>query len=210
MPKIGIIDYGVGNLRSVQNAVQYGNKEVSCSLIRDPNELKDFSHIILPGVGAFENAIQKVRAVGFDEALHEVVEAGHLLLGICLGMQLLANRSYEFGEHEGLGLIPGEVKSLKEGTASLRVPHIGWNSVEFQSEDHPLFQGLESGSDFYFVHSFYFSCLSEEHVLGVTDYGRNFSSVVGTKNVFGAQFHPEKSQEMGLQVIKNFLDMKLC
>jgi imidazole glycerol-phosphate synthase subunit HisH len=205
---IGIVDYGMGNIKSVENAVLFCDKSANVVLVKQPEELKNCSKIILPGVGAFEDAISSIKQKGFYDAIHAEVKKGKYLLGICLGMQLLASKSYEFGEFEGLGLIEGEVIGFRNKIPDqMRVPHIGWNNVGFRTEN-PLFNNIENQSDFYFVHSFYFDCKNSEYILATTNYGVDFTSVVARDNVFGAQFHPEKSQQNGLQFIKNFLNLK--
>jgi glutamine amidotransferase len=205
---IAIVDYGVGNLRSIENAIKFYNATLSVDIVSDPDRLKNYSKIILPGVGAFGEAIKKVREKYFDEAIREEVRKGKYLLGICLGMQMLARKSYEYGEHKGLSLIEGEVIHFKSKVENIRVPHIGWNEVEFVQDNTILLGPNRKGSnaDFYFVHSYYFSCDNPENILGLTDYGVKFASVINMNNIFGVQFHPEKSQEAGLQIIRNFIN----
>lgn len=203
---IGIIDYEIGNLRSIENAVKFNGRNVTVDLVTEPEKLNKYSKIILPGVGAFANAIMKIREKSFDVAIYEQIRKGKALLGICLGMQLLATKSYEYGEHDGLNLIEGEVVNFKDHINELRVPHIGWNDVQFL-RDNKILKDIANQSDFYFVHSYYFNCKDPSHVLGTTDYGIAFPSVINKDNIFGAQFHPEKSQEMGLKFIKNFIEL---
>lgn len=203
---IALLDYGVGNLKSIENALRYHHKALQVETVNNADKIKNYSKIILPGVGAFGDAIRKVREKHFDEAIREEIIKGKYLLGICLGMQMLATKSFEYGEHEGLNLIEGEVKHFRDIITDLRVPHIGWNDVDFVRED-VLLKNIENKSDFYFVHSYFFSCRDQAHVLGQTDYGVNFASIVKKDNIYGAQFHPEKSQEAGLKFMKNFVEL---
>lgn len=201
--KVCILDYGSGNVRSVYNL---------CSTITDTAiisnseaEIHAATHLILPGVGAFGAAMEKIHAhIPTGALMHAVFERRTPFLGICVGMQVLAERGYEFGEHGGLGWIPGTVSKLDTG--SLPLPHIGWNSVECV---HPsaLFSGLTSASDFYFVHSFAFSPTDSAAVVAETEYGTRFPSVVSQGNIYGVQFHPEKSQRAGRKLLTNFLGL---
>lgn len=203
---ICIIDYGAGNLKSIENAVKFYYPEIRVDIVAEPDKLKNYSKIIFPGVGAFGNAAQKITKLGFDSAILEEAKKGSFILGICLGMQLLATKSYEYGEHRGLNLIEGEVVHFKDVVNDLSVPHMGWNDVEFVRENK-IFHDIKDHSDFYFVHSYYFRCKSESDVLGVTEYGIRFPSAINKDNVYGVQFHPEKSQESGLVLIKNFIEL---
>jgi glutamine amidotransferase len=191
------------NLDSVARAIE----ECGASpLVTDqPRDLKQATHIILPGVGAFPDAMENLRRTGFDKAIREQVESTSVpLLGICLGMQLLATRGFEGRECTGLDLIPGEVRRFQPRDRSERIPHMGWNEVVPQS-DCPLLDGI-AGKDFYFVHSYHFVC-EGRYVMATTPYAGGFVSVVGNGRIFGAQFHPEKSQRLGFAVLKNFLAM---
>lgn len=203
---IGIINYGVGNIKSVENAVLYEKNENIVKLVNKPEDLKKCDKIILPGVGAFKDAINKITELGFDQALKEEKDKGKYILGICLGMQLLCSQSHEFGLHKGLNFIPGEVVNFELESNKMRIPHMGWNNVKFSRND-PIFNSIENNSDFYFVHSYYFKCENQDNILGTTDYGFNFTSVIKSNNVYGAQFHPEKSQNQGLTLIKNFINL---
>lgn len=203
---IAIIDYGVGNLRSIENAVRFNNSSTAVEVVGAAEKLKKYSKIILPGVGAFGDAIEKIREKKFDEAIVEEVRKGKYLLGICLGMQLLATAGFEYGEHKGLDLIGGNVVNFKEITDNLSVPHIGWNEVKFLSDDRIL-EGIQNKSEFYFVHSYFFDCTNRADILGMTEYGVEFPSIVHRENIYGVQFHPEKSQQAGLNLINNFLKL---
>lgn len=203
---ICIIDYGAGNLKSIENAVKFYYPEIVVDIVREPEMLKKYSKIIFPGVGAFGNAVQKIKKLGFDSAILEEAGKGSFILGICLGMQLFATKSYEYGEHEGLNLIEGEVVHFRDVVKDLSIPHMGWNDVEFAKEDR-IFKDIKEHSDFYFVHSYYFKCKNSPDVLGITRYGIDFPSVINKGNIYGVQFHPEKSQESGLLFIKNFIEL---
>lgn len=203
--KIGIVDYGLGNIQSVKNAILYHNPDVEVSLIDQPDNAKLYDKLVLPGVGAFGDAMKLIQNMGWHSVLLEEAKKGKFILGICLGMQLLSSKSYEFGEHNGLNLIPGDVIKFSL-PRNYRVPHIGWNNVQFKI-DHPLANEIKINSDFYFVHSYHFKCHKQEHTLATTTYGDTFTSVVAKDNVMGVQFHPEKSQEIGLKLISNFIEL---
>lgn len=201
---IAIVDYGVGNLFSLSRSLDYLG--LSSTVTRDPGELRRASHIILPGVGAFGDAAAKLRETGLDELLCREAAAGKPLLGICLGMQLLLETSHEFGQWQGLGLIPGDICPLADDLpAGLKVPHIGWNSLAFPKAS-PLFRYSKPGDHVYFVHSFYGKHCAE-HTVAVTDYGIPVTAAVQRDNVFGAQFHPEKSGAAGLNILKAFSEV---
>jgi glutamine amidotransferase len=201
--RIAVIDYGMGNLRSVQNAVEHvGGKSV---VVANPKDLFAYDKIILPGVGAFVQAIACLHQTGLAAALNERREAGAHILGICLGMQLMCSVSEEDGIHEGLDWFRAKVMRFLPDTG-LSVPHMGWNGVDFERED-PILAGLESGSDAYFVHSYHVACDDQVDVLATTDYGLRFHSMIQRGNVRGIQFHPEKSQGFGLEIIRNYLEM---
>lgn len=197
---IGVIDLGTGNISSVANSLDYW--EISYKAVTSSRDLEGCSAIIFPGVGAFGDSRRRLLETGLDESMVKMAERGIAILGICLGMQLLGDLSDEHGQFQGLGLIPGVVKKISWDGA--RVPHMGWNAVTY-SDDLPLFDGIPQGSDFYFTHSFYFDA-DEKFVAGRTEYGVNFTSVVCRDSVVGVQFHPEKSQRNGLQLIRNFCE----
>ena len=205
MKKIVIIDYGMGNLDSIARAVEECG--ASPFVTNDFRDLADASSIIMPGVGAFPDGMKSICEHGLDKALKkEVIERGTPFLGICLGMQLLAEKGMEEGETEGLGWIEGEVIKLKPDEPGTKVPHIGWNEV-FPSRASPLFKDIPSGKDFYFVHSYHFVCKKKEDVLARTSYCGSFVSAVGRGNIYGVQFHPEKSLRYGIKFIENFLSL---
>ncbi len=198
---LAIIDYGVGNLYSLASSLKYLG--VESELATRPEQLRQAERIILPGVGAFADAARKLSESGMREALLEDVAGGKPLLGICLGMQLLFERSFEYGEHPGLGLIPGEVCPLADDLpAGLKVPHIGWNRLDVLRDD-PLFADFRSGEHVYYVHSFYAKRCAE-HTLATSEYGVPVTGVVRNGNVYGTQFHPEKSGGAGLRLLKAF------
>ena len=197
---IGIVDYGVGNIFSLCSS--FKKIGAHAELIKDPAKLAECDRIILPGVGAFGDAREKLRASGMEEALMAEVRAGKPMLGICLGMQLLFEKSYEFGETEGLGFINGSVEKIDTAGQALKIPHIGWNTLEL-NERSELFNGIENGSYVYFVHSFA-AKTDSKNVSAYTDYGSKVVASAENKNVMGTQFHPEKSGEVGLKILKNF------
>lgn len=200
---VAVVDYGMGNIDSVRRAVEEcGGTVVVTDQARD---LKTADRIILPGVGAFTEAMRNIKALSLDRALYEqAIEENTPLLGICLGMQLLASKGWEGKETDGLGLIPGEVRRLEPFGPETRIPHVGWNEVH-PTRESPLFMGISSGKDFYFVHSYHFSPENDAHILAHTPYAGRFVSAVQSGAVFGVQFHPEKSQKTGLHLLKNFL-----
>ncbi len=201
---IGIVDYGLGNLRSVQGALEFLG--APSQITRDPAVLKECSKLILPGVGSFRVAMENIHAKGLFDVLLECARVQRTpLLGICLGMQLLAQSGEEDGATPGLGLIDGVVRRF-ELDSSFAVPHIGFNSAKFVGRDGSLFSGLGEQAEFYFVHSYRFECSNADDVAAWCEYGERFTASVQRGNVFGTQFHPEKSQTNGLRVLKNFID----
>ena len=200
---IAIVDYGVGNLFSLRSSLAaIGAEAVVTS---DPDVLRSADRIILPGVGAFEDAANKLRESGLADLIRELAAAGKPLLGICLGMQLLFDKSFEYGEHEGLGLIPGEVRPIRDVIpADYKIPHIGWNALIFK-QDHPLFRYIKEGDCVYFVHSFYAVC--GDAAIATAEYGAQLTAAVAKGNVMGCQFHPEKSGNVGLAILKAFAEL---
>lgn len=200
-----IIDYGMGNLLSVQRAFEKCGSDAV--IIDNPLELRNAEHIVLPGVGAFPDAMDNLIKDGWIEELNRaVLEKETPILGICLGMQLLAERGYEVRECAGLGYVSGEIVLFEQTGAQERIPHVGWNEIEKRC-DIPLFAGVADGTNYYFVHSYHFRVRNEENIAAVTPYCGEFVSVVVKDNIVGTQFHPEKSQKAGFKLIKNFLKM---
>ena len=200
LARLAIIDYGVGNLRSVEKAFQAGGVEAVVSA--DEGVLASAGKLVLPGVGAFRACMEALAERGFDRLVRERVGRGTPLLGVCVGMQMLFEESEEFGLTRGLGFLGGRVRRFPEG---LHVPQVGWNQVEWRRE-HPLAGGIADKTFFYFVHSFFCEASEEEAVVGETEYGPGYASVVARGNVCGVQFHPEKSQAAGLRLLKNFAE----
>lgn len=210
---VAIVDYQSGNLHSAQKAFERAAREAGIgaeiAVTADAGTVARADRIVLPGVGAFGDCRRGLdQSPGMVEALTEaVLEKGRPFFGICVGMQLLADRGLEHGEHQGLGWIPGEVVAITPGDTHLKVPHMGWNTLRFRDE-HPLFDGIPGGEDgwhAYFVHSYHFRTSDPETLLAETDYGGPITAAIGRNNIFGTQFHPEKSQKLGLRLIANFL-----
>jgi glutamine amidotransferase len=200
LARVAIIDYGVGNLRSVEKAFHAGGADAIVT--SDERELRAAERLVLPGVGAFRACMEALTERGFDKLVRERVEDGAPLLGVCVGMQMLFEESEEFGTTRGLGLLRGRVQRFPEG---LRVPQVGWNQVEWRKR-HALAEGIEDESFFYFVHSYFCDASDDADVLGRTEYGAAYASVVARGVVCGVQFHPEKSQSAGLRLLKNFAE----
>ena len=200
-----IVDYGIGNLFSlVSSFSEIGEDAVVTS---DARTIESADRIILPGVGAFEDAARKLRESGLDKVVIAETEKGKPLMGICLGMQMLFERSYEYGEHEGLGLIKGEVVPLQGRIPSdLKIPHMGWNKLEYSREKDEIFKYLEEDTFVYFVHSFY-ATGCEDSLIAYADYGTRVTAAVRSGNVWGCQFHPEKSGKVGLAILKAFCEL---
>jgi glutamine amidotransferase len=200
---IAIIDYEMGNLRSVQKALErVGHSAVITS---DPAVLADSDKIVLPGVGAFRDAIAALRQRNLVDPIRAAIDAGKPFLGICLGLQLLFDRSFEDGDYEGLGVLPGEVVRFKV-PAEYKVPHMGWNQVRFRARP-PIFAGVDEGEHFYFVHSYYVAPKDASVIATETEYPAAFCSSIWRDNLFAVQFHPEKSQAAGLRVLENFAEL---
>ena len=198
MSHLAIIDYGVGNLRSVEKAFTATGCDAVVS--SDERVLRSAERLVLPGVGAFGSCMKALRQRGFDSLVKERAAAGTPLLGICVGMQMLFELSEEFGTTEGLGLLPGRVRRFE---TDLVVPQVGWNRIR-QKQKHALFEGVADGSFCYFVHSFHCEPRNADSIVGETEYGVKYASVVARNNICGVQFHPEKSQHVGLQMLRNF------
>ena len=199
-PTVVVVDYGMGNLRSAQKGLE--KVGVNAVITSDPAAVQSADAVVLPGVGAFQDCMANLTEAGLMAPVMDAIEQGKPFLGICLGMQLLVTISEEFGIHRGLDVIPGRVVRFDPDTR-LKVPHMGWNRVHY-SGDNRLFEGIEDGSFFYFVHSYYVAPEDESVVCGWTDYGERFCSAIARDNLFATQFHPEKSHNHGLKVLENF------
>ncbi|HVP06881.1 MAG TPA: imidazole glycerol phosphate synthase subunit HisH [Candidatus Acidoferrum sp.] len=200
---VGVLDYGMGNLHSVCNALETLGADVK--LCRRPEELREVERLIMPGVGTFDRCMANLSQDGLIEAVREsVLSEGKPIFGICLGMQVMAKRGFENGDHDGLGWIDAEVVRLQPKDSTLRVPHVGWDNIEWR-DDSAMFKGLPPGPEFYFVHSYHLQCTNSSESDATCDYGGRVTVAIRKGNIFGTQFHPEKSQDYGLGVLSNFL-----
>lgn len=202
MTTVAVIDYGMGNIRSVSKALAHVAPSVTVQISREPEVICRADHIVFPGVGALRDCMAEIQRLELQQAIMQCA-ASKPFLGICLGMQALLDYSEENNGVQGLGLVPGEVKRFTPQTG-LKIPHMGWNQVH-QTQPHPLWQGIAQDSRFYFVHSYYVVPESEPYTMALTEYGQPFVAALGRGNLFAVQFHPEKSQQMGLQLLQNFL-----
>jgi len=206
--KVTIVDYGLGNIVSAQQSflkvVNDNSLDTEIIISNDPDQVRKSTHVVLPGQGAFNSCITGLKSVPeMIDALEEsVIKNQKPFLGICVGMQLLAEIGYENGKHLGLGWIKGSIKKLE--AENLKLPHMGWNNVEKVNDSH-IMDFIPGSKDFYFVHSYFFDCFDEKNIIGSTNYGLDFPSIVAKENIYGVQFHPEKSSDQGLQLIKSFL-----
>ena len=202
---IGIIDYGVGNLFSLKSSFEAIGEEVFVS--GDKEELSKATGLILPGVGAFADAAQKLRDSGLDEFVRKVASEGKPLMGICLGMQMLFEKSFEYGEHEGLGLLKGQVVPMQGSIPEeLKIPHIGWNALHITNKDCPILKDINEGDCVYFVHSYYAQDC-DDSLCATTEYGKELTAAVAKDNVYGCQFHPEKSGAVGMKILRAFSEL---
>ncbi len=200
---IAIVDYGLGNLFSVRKAFEFLGAEVA--ITDKPEDIRTAERVVLPGVGTFGDGMKNLRDRGLDKALHEaVIKDKKPFLGICLGLQLLAEAGEEYGKHEGFGWITGTVRKIASEKQNLKVPHIGWNNVT-RTKDTPLFKGIKPNADFYFLHSFQMQCDEPSDLVATTEYGETVTAAIMRGNIFAVQFHPEKSQEHGLKLLENFI-----
>lgn len=203
---IAIVDYGVGNLFSLKSSLASIGQEAVVTA--DADVLRSADQVILPGVGAFGDAAAKLRQSGLDKVVIELANSGKPLMGICLGMQLLFDKGYEYGVHDGLGLIHGDIRPITDVIPKeLKVPHIGWNALQFCGEKSPLFRYVEEGECVYFVHSFY-GANCADNTIATTEYGADLTAAVQNGNVFGCQFHPEKSGDTGMRILRAFCEME--
>ncbi len=202
---IAIVEYGVGNLFSLKSSLDAIG--VESVVTGDAEVLASATHIILPGVGAFEDAANKLRATGLDRVLVRLANDGKPIMGICLGMQLLFDRSFEYGEHQGLGLLHGEIRPIADVVSSeMKIPHMGWNALDMTKPEHPLFHYIRPGDCVYFVHSYY-ATGCDDTTLATAEYTAPLTAAVASGNVMGCQFHPEKSGDVGLKILKAFSEI---
>lgn len=201
---VSIVDYGVGNLFSLKSSLD--SIGVESIVTNDASVIKEADRVILPGVGAFRDAAEKLKSAGLDKVIVDLARQGKQLLGICLGMQLLFEKSFEYGEYEGLGLLKGSIVPLKDNIdEKLKVPHMGWNKLEFVKENVPIFKYIKNGDFVYFVHS-YHAVGCEDSLAAVSEYGTSVTAAVSKGNIHGCQFHPEKSGKVGLAILKAFCE----
>jgi len=198
---IAIIDYGMGNLRSVQKALEKGGAQTV--ITNDPVKIAQADKIVLPGVGAIAPAMEKLNQLKLVPIIEDAIKKDKPFLGICLGMQLLFEKSFEGGEGKALGVLKGRVSRF----TSLKVPQMGWNQIEIKNQDCPLFKGIKDGSDVYFCHSYFVEPIDQSVTAATTSYGLTYTSIISRKNLFGVQFHPEKSQAVGLKILENFVKL---
>ncbi len=203
---VAIVDYGMANLRSVQKAFEHCGQ--TATIIRTPEEIRKADRVVVPGVGAFKDASRVLYETGLADAIKEFVATGKPFLGICLGLQLLADTGHEDGVHKGLGIIPGEVLrfSVDQPPLNLKVPHMGWNAIKW-SKNVPIFRNLPNGSYVYFVHSYHIVPKNADVIAARADYGGEFAAAIWKDNVYATQFHPEKSQQVGGVILKNFAEL---
>lgn len=201
---IAIIDYDAGNIKSVEKALEKLGEE-TC-ITRDKDILLNADKVILPGVGAFGSAMEKIHAYGLYDVIHEIVKKGTPFLGICLGLQLMFEESEEAPGVKGLGILPGKIVKIPDQNGTLKIPQIGWNSLQFPNKGR-LYEGLTEGCYVYFVHSYYLQAKDEDCVVATTEYGVNIHASVERDNVFACQFHPEKSSTVGLKILENFIHL---
>jgi glutamine amidotransferase len=202
-PKVCILDYGSGNVGSVMNSFQ--RLQIECIISNEIQDIVSASHLVLPGVGAFKTSMERIQEKLPLSEIRAQILLGKPFLGICVGMQVLAEKGFEFGTHSGLNLIPGS--EVIELPASMPKPHVGWNSIEI-CKPHPILRNLESGADFYFVHSYFLSKVEDSSEIAVCNYGIKFPAIVAKDNLVGVQFHPEKSQNNGDTLLRNFIELQ--
>ena len=202
--KVAIINYGIGNIRSLYNSLKKLN--VEAEIILNPELINNFSKVFLPGVGSYKDAIDLIRKRGWEKSIKDFSsDKNKKLFGICVGMQILSTYGYEFGKSNGLDIIKGDVEHMNKQGCNLKLPHIGWNSIKILKRSL-LTNNLPNDSDFYFVNSYSFKIVNSDELIATTEYGIEFPSIINKYNVFGTQFHPEKSSKAGMQILKNFID----
>jgi len=204
--KVVIVDYGSGNLQSVFNALELVKSPHIVTISNDPEDLKSATHIILPGVGAFGDCLSSLKKInGMVEGLQsQILKNKKPFLGICVGMQLLADFGFEYGKHPGLGFVAGNVVEIDHQNNRLKVPHVGWNNISI-IKPHPILNGIKNDEHFYFVHSFHFIAKNQNDVLATVNYGSDLAAIISKDNIIATQFHPEKSSDAGLKFLKNFI-----
>ena len=207
---ICIVDYGLGNIHSAEQSIKKvtadSNIQSEIRITNNPSDIKQASHLVLPGQGAFESCINGLRNINgmIDELSEAAINKKKPFLGICVGMQLLASKSYENGEHQGLNWIKGEIKKMPN--ENIKLPHMGWNEIILKNTKNQLVK-VSDKNDFYFVHSYYFDCKHKKNIIALSNYGIDFASIISKENIYGVQFHPEKSSVQGLEIIKNFINI---
>ena len=207
---ICIVDYGLGNIHSAEHSIKKvaadSNIQSEIRITSNPSDIKQASHLVLPGQGAFESCINGLRNINgmIDELSEAAINKQKPFLGICVGMQLLASKSYENGEHQGLNWIKGEIKKMPN--ENIKLPHMGWNEIILKNTKNQLVK-VSDKNDFYFVHSYYFDCKHKENIIALSHYGIDFASIISKENIYGVQFHPEKSSVQALEIIKNFINI---
>ena len=207
---ICIVDYGLGNIHSAEHSIKKvaadSNIQSEIRITSNPSDIKQASHLVLPGQGAFESCINGLRNINgmIDELSEAAINKQKPFLGICVGMQLLASKSYENGEHQGLNWIKGEIKKMPN--ENIKLPHMGWNEIVLKNTKNQLVK-VSDKNDFYFVHSYYFDCKHKKNIIALSNYGIDFASIISKENIYGVQFHPEKSSAQGLKIIKNFINI---
>lgn len=207
MKKLVIIDYGSGNVESFSNSLNLITKNHEIIISKDLQQIKDADRLVLPGVGSFADCMDGLNATPglLEEIKQQVLVEKKPFFGVCVGMQVLASIGYEDGTHQGLDFIKGQVKRI-EAKDDLKIPHMGWNDVVLHDNNHPVLQGIETGDHFYFANSYHFDCEEKDNIFAYVEYGQEICAIVAKENIIGVQFHPEKSGEKGLKILKNFLD----
>ncbi len=202
--RVAIINYGIGNIRSLYNSLK--RIEVEAEIITDPDSINKFDKIFLPGVGSYKDAIEKIKNIGWDKAIKNFSSnQNKSLFGICVGMQILSTCGYEYGKSNGLNIIKGEVLRMNKLGCDLKLPHIGWNNIKILNQNL-ITENLNNEANFYFVNSYSFKIDNSKELIATTSYGIEFPSIINKQNVFGTQFHPEKSSKAGMQILKNFIN----
>jgi glutamine amidotransferase len=202
--RVAIINYGIGNIRSLYNSLK--RIEVEAEIITDPDTINQFDKVFLPGVGSYKDAIEKIKNIGWDKAIKNFLSNQNKnLFGICVGMQILSTCGYEYGKSNGLNIIKGEVLRMNKLGCDLKLPHIGWNNIKILNQNL-ITENLNNEANFYFVNSYSFKIDNSKELIATTSYGVEFPSIINKLNVYGTQFHPEKSSKAGMQILKNFID----